>query len=732
MSLGTIGRTGVVLGSVFLAASDAIAQPDRILDTPTGWGYIYAATPTAITNAISTGSRPFSIELAATGQPSTYDTLFVVNSGPYAVTGALVTYGQTPAGITNWLNNNGLRLLDLEAFDNGGGTLFMTAIGVPNSGATAAPGWGWLYNATATDINNWISGTNLRLIDLDTYVLNGTKYYSAVAVPNTGANAQSWWYSYNVTESEVATYLTQNSARLISLAVESGGTILTPARFTVVMVGQNPGAGWFHGNLSSTQVNDLVNQYGARLTCLRRYVNGLGQTRFAVARVDNANAQTRRIRDRLWANTDGITGFTLKQVDGPWLAGVNETFKYEPCSTVKLLHAIYAIRQCSVGADALSNAVLYRNRCASCPFTWTCNPEYETLSDTLELMLQPSDNRALIALERRYGLANINGFADAIGCPDIQIDRQDCQCAVVLNSATTAQLTSMIEQAADGTLFSGTWFQTLLDHMNSLSLWGYNSYPTLSAVINQEAAAIGLPDSLRNTFRNEVRYANKGGSYECGSLAWGTEGGWAAIPHKVHFQGAWFSLERRYVFALFGHNCSTLPTIVYSMKEEMLREQIAEALATWKNACRPVIGTQPQGATVANGGNVSFNCQASAFGQSVTYQWRRNGVNLSNIANHISGANGPTLSITNVVSSDAGVYTCVVSTACGSDTSNGATLVVTCYPDCNADGVLNLADFGCFQTRFATAHPYADCNGDGVRNLADFGCFQTKFALGCP
>jgi 6-phosphogluconolactonase (cycloisomerase 2 family) len=55
-----------------------------------------------------------------------------------------------------------------------------------------------------------------------------------------------------------------------------------------------------------------------------------------------------------------------------------------------------------------------------------------------------------------------------------------------------------------------------------------------------------------------------------------------------------------------------------------------------------------------------------------------------------------------------------------------------CYADCNGDGTLNLSDFGCFQTRFATGDPYADCNGDGVRNLSDFGCFQTKFALGCP
>ncbi len=56
----------------------------------------------------------------------------------------------------------------------------------------------------------------------------------------------------------------------------------------------------------------------------------------------------------------------------------------------------------------------------------------------------------------------------------------------------------------------------------------------------------------------------------------------------------------------------------------------------------------------------------------------------------------------------------------------------SCYPDCNGDTILNLADFGCFQTAFATGNMYADCNGDTILNLADFGCFQTKFAIGCP
>ncbi len=58
--------------------------------------------------------------------------------------------------------------------------------------------------------------------------------------------------------------------------------------------------------------------------------------------------------------------------------------------------------------------------------------------------------------------------------------------------------------------------------------------------------------------------------------------------------------------------------------------------------------------------------------------------------------------------------------------------VAACYPDCNGDQLLNLADFGCFQTAFATGNMYADCNGDTILNLADFGCFQTKFAIGCP
>ncbi len=54
-----------------------------------------------------------------------------------------------------------------------------------------------------------------------------------------------------------------------------------------------------------------------------------------------------------------------------------------------------------------------------------------------------------------------------------------------------------------------------------------------------------------------------------------------------------------------------------------------------------------------------------------------------------------------------------------------------CYPDCYADGVLDVNDFICFQTEFAVGSPYADCDGNGVRNVGDYICFQTRFAVGC-
>jgi probable HAF family extracellular repeat protein len=60
-----------------------------------------------------------------------------------------------------------------------------------------------------------------------------------------------------------------------------------------------------------------------------------------------------------------------------------------------------------------------------------------------------------------------------------------------------------------------------------------------------------------------------------------------------------------------------------------------------------------------------------------------------------------------------------------------------CYANCDhstATPILNVQDFSCFLTKFASGDPYANCDNSTavpVLNVQDFSCFLTKFASGC-
>jgi hypothetical protein len=83
----------------------------------------------------------------------------------------------------------------------------------------------------------------------------------------------------------------------------------------------------------------------------------------------------------------------------------------------------------------------------------------------------------------------------------------------------------------------------------------------------------------------------------------------------------------------------------------------------------PSILYQPESKTVSAGSSATFSVTAQGTG--ITYQWRKNGTN-------ISGATSAAYTKTNLISTDAGDYTVVVSGTCGSPlTSNVAKLTVT-------------------------------------------------------
>jgi RHS repeat-associated protein len=97
---------------------------------------------------------------------------------------------------------------------------------------------------------------------------------------------------------------------------------------------------------------------------------------------------------------------------------------------------------------------------------------------------------------------------------------------------------------------------------------------------------------------------------------------------------------------------------------------VTSTAATLTVNTAPAITTQPVSLAQNTGTNATFS--VAATGTSLTYQWRKGGIN-------ISGATSSSYTISSVASGDAGDYTVVVSGACGSPvTSSTATLTVSC------------------------------------------------------
>ncbi len=124
-----------------------------------------------------------------------------------------------------------------------------------------------------------------------------------------------------------------------------------------------------------------------------------------------------------------------------------------------------------------------------------------------------------------------------------------------------------------------------------------------------------------------------------------------------------------------------------------------EAALTVKAAT--TITAHPQNQTVAAGGTATFTVAATGDG-TLTYQWQKNSVNLSN-GGHYSGCTTATLTVSSCDSNDAADYRCVVTGGCGTATSNQATLTVTTIQTIINDNFDSYAN----QTAFQTAWPAA-------------------------
>lgn len=94
----------------------------------------------------------------------------------------------------------------------------------------------------------------------------------------------------------------------------------------------------------------------------------------------------------------------------------------------------------------------------------------------------------------------------------------------------------------------------------------------------------------------------------------------------------------------------------------------------------PTVAVHPVGTNVPANAPVTFGVGA-AGSPTLHYQWRRNGINLTNSnTNGISGATTAALSLSNVKAAQAGLYSVIVTNGAGTVTSSNAVLAVVPIP----------------------------------------------------
>src|SRR6185295_3423490 len=184
--------------------------------------------------------------------------------------GTILRRAQTAAQMNAYVTANNLRILDLEGYDAGGGTILYDALTISNTGATAAPGWGYQVFNSWQEVVNWqTANPTLRPIDIDSFAFNGGRKFSIVAVPNTGNNAHAWGWAFAQTRTQVDALLNQgNGNRLISIDLESTGNGSNlPYLFNIVFVADNPGHDRWEYEIDANRVNQILSNEGTRLTC---------------------------------------------------------------------------------------------------------------------------------------------------------------------------------------------------------------------------------------------------------------------------------------------------------------------------------------------------------------------------------------------------------------------------------------------------------------------------------
>lgn len=624
VSRGMIIRIAVVtvMAASVAAIDPATAQADVNAKTddahvskPTGWWVYRARTVQQVKDLISSkGARLTDIE-PANASATLWDIVLVKNSGPYAINGWWWYVGRTAGQVKNLLAQKKGRLIHLQPYRIGGKTRFALVM-VKNTGSQART-WYWGYGKSAASIKNHLKAKGTRLIDLETYYTGSGKRYAFVSIRNTAGDKNPWYWWLNQTNSSLSSKLKQKKARLIDLERLPNGKLNAVA--TKPGQPSDKASWWWYRFSSMGALVNFANQLAARPIDIERYKTGSGKTRFAAVFIDNANAETRRIRkifgkgmlDSSGAPTRGIFEAYLREVDTSTKISLNAGRVADVASSLKALHLLHAMRSVQAGEDLNSPFVYYdypnspfnANTKDACPLPADeVNANKRTnydLETGLDEMMSISDNRTTRGVVLRYGgFGPLNTTASMFGLSKTEL-RHNIGCSSY-NVNTNKYVDSLANRttARDlARLYETVWAGDSLtdvpraEFLESANPGGSND--AIDAIIDDEAAKLGLAQSVADEFSDNVVRYGKGGSYNtclagpnggCGTAIMVRSGaGIIRLPVKNEIDRI---VHRTFVFARFisqaPRPCTACTDAYSEAANELYRTQIRSALKTWE------------------------------------------------------------------------------------------------------------------------------------------------------
>ena len=591
------------------SADPNASTDDRSVPVATKWWLdVGVSLATLQSDLTRHGARLTGIEVDTSVSPETFTATMVADSGAYKVASWSWGVDQTSAQITA-LKPGGWRLIDLYPYQSTSGEEY-TYVAVANSGASTRSWW-YDVDTDPTTIQNDLNSNGARLEEVRSYLIGGTEHYSAIMVAQSGIDAKNWTWTLNSSVTYIQNLLNSYHYRLISLEPNPLGG------YDAVLVQSYGETWWWYTAKTEASVRSRLAANHARPITI---AGGTGGQGFDVIMIDDTDAQSAAINAEskrvaaLMAKGVGQSdyGLYLAKVGGPELLGFNENFRFEPASAIKVLYLLYAMTQVQAGADSLSDDFVYYpdpsdpynpGVCPDPAWEVPSDAVHTTLQAALTAMMDQSDNRMTRGMVLRYGISNVNSYAQSIGMTSTHLVQDRIGCLFVngvRNQITLRDAGSLYSQVDDGSLLTpaneSTFYSTMLGG-------AVPSASPLGDVVRQEAAKQGKSSDAAS-FIAGMSYREKAGNeFQCVSADCGTSPMYldftsVAGEMTLPFKSGGNLVPTDYVYGRFANDfvidcvpgssaCASDTNEVSAIStlgkwgSETYRQQIAAALATW-------------------------------------------------------------------------------------------------------------------------------------------------------